>query len=225
MTEDRLVDFQSAKEARERLREILTFNSQNGFTFVEESWREIGNATVYVVDSEINAIHVFPWAPGKVSIEIPSTSRPWELLNLSFEVIADPKVYVDKTHILQSEAIAATSLNAELSLGSVKAELRRHILAIMDLSSKSGLRDLYQLEAESLVLPRHRIEAIVRKSVEKKVTSKKLTTQPRPTYAEAFDSKVLAQYPVEAQVALLELISRLNRRIRKSHCAGCPALR
>lgn len=163
MTEDRLVDFQSAKEARERLREILTFNSQNGFTFVEESWREIGSATVYVVDSDINAIHVFPWAPGKVSIEIPSTSRPWELLNLSFEVIADPKVYVDKTHLLQSEAIAATALEAECSLGSVIAEPRSHILAIMDLSTKSGLKDLHQLRVESLVLPRHRIEAIVGK--------------------------------------------------------------
>ena len=163
MTEERLVDFQSAKEARERLREIIAFNSQNGFIFVEESWRDIGFATVYVVDRDINTIHVFPWAPEKVSIEIPAESLPWELLNLSFEVIADPKVYVDKTHNLQSEAIAATALNAELSLGSVKAELRPHILAIMDLSSKSGLRDLYQLEAESLVLPRDRIEAIVRK--------------------------------------------------------------
>jgi len=41
--------------------------------------------------------------------------------------------------------------------------LQGRLLAIMDLSSKSGLRDLYQLEAESLVLPRDRIEAIVRK--------------------------------------------------------------
>ena len=55
--------------------------------------------------------------------------------------------------------------------------------------------------------------------MEKKVTSKKLTTQTRPTYAEAFDSKVLAQYPVEAQVALLELIQSAESKNTKKATA------
>lgn len=51
------------------------------------------------------------------------------------------------------------------------------------------------------------------------MTSKKLTTQTRPTYAEAFDSKVLAQYPVEAQVALLELIQSAESKNTKKATA------
>jgi len=163
VTEDRLVDIRSAREARERLRELIAFHSENGFIFVEDSWRDIGSSTVYLVDTEIRAIHVFPWAPGRSSLEMPDNVMPWELLNLSFEVIADPEVFVDKTHLLQTEAIAATALNNEFFAADRTPDSRDHIVAVVDLSSKAGLLDLKMLSAESLVLPRHRIEAVVEK--------------------------------------------------------------
>lgn len=57
------------------------------------------------------------------------------------------------------------------------------------------------------------------KSVESKVTDKKLITQTRPTHAEVFDPEVLAQYPVEARTALLELLqSAESKNTKKLPC-------
>lgn len=163
MTDDRLVDFRSAREARERLRELIAFHSENGFIFVEDSWRDTGNSTVYLVDTDIRAIHVFPWAPGRPSLEIPDNVIPWELLNLSFEVIADPEVFVDKTHLLQTEAMAAAAMKSEYSGADRTSDSRDHLIVVMDVSSKAGLMALQVLSAENLVLPRHRIESAVKK--------------------------------------------------------------
>lgn len=163
MIENNPVDFASARLARERLRELIAFNSENGFIFVEDSWRDVGELTVYVADTRNNAIHVFPWARKSPTLKIPDNVRPWELLNLSFEVIADPDVFVDKTHLLQTEAIAATALKEESSLWKPAAAQRSHVVVVMDLSSKAGLLDMKVLAAENIVLPRHRIEAVVEK--------------------------------------------------------------
>ncbi len=53
------------------------------------------------------------------------------------------------------------------------------------------------------------------KIVERKVTDKKLITQTRPTHAEVFDPEVLAQYPVEARTALLELLQSAESKNTK----------
>jgi len=52
-----------------------------------------------------------------------------------------------------------------------------------------------------------------------RVTDKKLVRQARPTYAEAFDARVLAQYPREAQTALMELIQSAESKNTKKATA------